>query len=245
VRPSASETGRQKSRIVRWSSASTSETVFTGASVMPRAMPPAKRSALLYFRVNSSILSRSAGSGIARGRRGEHARLVGAPVLLSGPRLVDDTRLDHPRDQRQKRRGGGDQRHLTIGARVDERRHERCELQPGAVALDVLALDRVGGHRVEAGPEHRGLHGDVHELRLARVQRALVRDERRECALHGRVIPRLWDCYADRPAVRLSEQRHHAAHRGEREVGREVVRIRPALPERTDRHVHQIRSRLA
>ena len=40
-------------------------------------------------------------------------------------------------------------------------------------------------------------------------------------------------------------QRHHAAHRGEREVGREVVGVRPVLPERADRDVHEIGPRLA
>ena len=78
---------------------------------------------------------------------------------------------------------------LAVGARVHERRDERAQLQHRAVALDVLAVDGVGDHRLQAGPEHRRLHGHVDELRLAGRQPALVGDQRAERALGGRVVP--------------------------------------------------------
>ena len=72
-----------------------------------------------------------------------------------------------------------------------------------------------------------------------------MRHQRSERALHGGVMPGLRHRDAHRPAVGLAHERHRAAHRGEREVRGEVVRVGSVLPERADRDVHEIGPRLA
>ena len=93
--------------------------------------------------------------------RGQHAGLVGGPVLGCGPLRRDRAALDHPRDEPRQGARRRDEAHLAVGAGVHERRDERAELQLGAPPLDVRALDGVGDHGVQARPEHRRLHRHV------------------------------------------------------------------------------------
>ena len=48
----------------------------------------------------------------------------------------------------------------------------------GAIALEVLSLDGMGGHGVEQRPDHGGLHRDIDELCLPGLQTAPVCHER-------------------------------------------------------------------
>ena len=150
------------------------------------------------------------------------------------------TALHHPGQQPAHRLAGGDEAHLAVGARVHERGHEGAQLQDRPVALHVLAVDGVGDHRLQAGPEHGRLDGHVDELRLARQQPALVGDQRADGALGGGVVPRLGHGDAQRSPVGVAVERHRPAHRRQRQVGRQVVGVGTRLPERRDRHVDEI-----
>ena len=66
VRPLGRVSSSQYSRAPRWSIAITSATVFTGAIVTLRAMPPSNSSCLESRCRNTTIFSRTSSSGITR-----------------------------------------------------------------------------------------------------------------------------------------------------------------------------------
>jgi hypothetical protein len=171
----------------------------------------------------------------------QHTRLVRRPVFGSRPLRAHGAVGEHPRDQARQRCGGGDQHHLAVGAGVDERCGQRAELQHAAVALDVPALNGVRDHGVEAGPEHGALYRHIHELRGDRPQAPPVGDQRGDRALGGSVVPRLRHADADRAAVGIAAQRHHPAHRRQRQIGGQMVRVGAVLPEWRDRDVDEPR----
>ena len=92
---------------------------------------------------------------------------------------------------------------------------------------------------LQSGPEDRGLRRDVDELRVARREPPPVRDECGHRAFGCRVVPGLRHGDAHRAPVGVAVERHHAAHRGEGQIGRQVVRVRPVLSERGGGDVHQ------
>ena len=99
----------------------------------------------------------------------------------------------------------------------------------------------MGDHRVQSGPEDGCLDGDVDELRLAGGEAAVVRNERSDGALRRGVVPRLRNGDAHRPPIGFAVQRHHAAHRGERQIAGEVASVGAILTKRRDRDVDEPR----
>ena len=72
------------------------------------------------------------------------------------------------------------------------------------------------------------------------MQAPLVGHQRAGGALGGGVVPGLRHRDAHRLAVGVAVERHGAAHRGQRQVGGEVVGVRAGLAERGERDVDEI-----
>ena len=142
----------------------------------------------------------------------EHAGFIGGPVFCISPGLGDDATVDHPWNHFDDGCGGGDQHHIAIRTRINQRSHQRTQLQDSAIAFDVTTLDVVRGHRVQASPEHCSLYGDIDELRLATLETAMVGNQRRKCGFGCGMEPGLRNGDADRSAVRFSIQGNRTTH---------------------------------
>ena len=67
-------------------------------------------------------------------------------------------------------------------------------------------------HGVEPGPENRGLHGHVDELRFAGLQPQVMRSQCADRTLGRRMMPGLRDGDADGAPIGLAVERHRSAH---------------------------------
>ena len=164
--------------------------------------------------------------------------LIEAGPLDGGPGLPHDPLLQQPGQEGGGQPGRGHPHHVAVG-RFQPELDRQAEVQLGAGALEVTALDGVGLHGVEHGPGHSALGRDVDELRLLGPQHALVGHQGRHRRLGSGVAPHLGHRHLHRGPLRGALEPDRPAQGPDRQLGGGLGGPRSVGPERGDQDQDQ------